>query len=53
VPALFSEECESAKKKEREKSEAPSAKEKSGNLCFFLPPTLEARFQSTKLLDKG
>jgi hypothetical protein len=41
-------ERKSVKKKKFEKVKAPSAKEKSANLCFFLPQTLETQFQSPK-----
>jgi hypothetical protein len=35
------------------KSESVECKRKSVNLYFFLPPTLEAQFQSPKMLGKG
>ncbi len=41
------------RKKSAKKVKAQSAKEKSANSRFFLPPTLEARFQSLKILGKG
>jgi hypothetical protein len=46
-------ERESVKKKDCKKEKMQSAKEKSAYLCFFLPPTLEARFQSPKMLGRG
>jgi hypothetical protein len=41
------------KKRARKKAKAPSAKEKSANSRFFLPPILEVRFQSPKPLGRG
>jgi hypothetical protein len=35
-------------KRAQKKAKAPSAKEKSANSRFFLPPTMETRFQSPK-----
>ncbi len=60
APALFSRsrarsEKNSAKarrKKSAKKAKAPSAKEKSANLRFFLPHTVEIRFQSPKPLGR-